>query len=334
MRLSDRSSGPGTRLGGTFGENETTGFKATKTASPPRMSDSPPLVSVVIPAYNRRDSVLQLLSDVSQQEGLPFEIIVVDDCSPDDTVAAIRTKFPAVQVIVNARNGGPAVSRNKGVRAARGEFIVGFDSDVTVPDRTLLRRTVETFRNHPEATGLAFRLFEPDGKTDDAPRWWHPLPIERFANARFPTHYFSGTGYAFRREPMIAAGLYPEILYMHYEEVELALRIVDQGGTILHCPDLPVLHHANPVAQRGKIRVFYKPRNQILLAVSCYPLTRAVFYLAPRLTVNLLVSLYQRHVGEYWSALVSAWRLFPSIHRAPIASRTWRRIRAMRKCPA
>ena len=292
----------------------------------------PPLISVVIPAYNRRDSVLQLLTDVFNQDGVTFEVIVVDDCSPDDTVAAITAKFPAVQVLRNAVNGGPAVSRNRGVRAARGEFIVGFDSDVTVPDRGLLARVATTFQHYPQATGLAFRLLSPDGQTDDAPRWWHPLPIEQYAGARFETHYFSGTGYAFRRQAMVTAGLYPEILYMHYEEVELAFRILDAGGTILHCPDLPVLHHAHPVAARNKIKVFYKPRNQILVALACYSWPRAVAYLIPRLGYNLLQALRHRHLGEFSQALASARKLAPQIlaARAPLKGATWRTIRQLK----
>jgi len=299
------------------------------------MNAETPVISVVIPAYNRRDSVLQLLADVYRQEAISFEVIVVDDCSPDDTVTAIARQFPAAKVLRNPVNSGPAVARNRGVREARGEFIVGFDSDVTVPDRTLLRRAADTFRRFPEATGLAFRLLEPDGKTDDTPRWWHPVPITRYANARFSTHYFSGTGYAFRRSAMIAAGLYPEILYMHYEEVELAFRILDQGGTILHCPDLPVLHHANPVAQRSKIKVFYKPRNQILVALACYSWPRAVAYLFPRLVYNGALSLLQRHPGEFWNALLSARALAPRIldTRMPLRAQTWSRIRQMRTQP-
>jgi GT2 family glycosyltransferase len=297
------------------------------------MKPEVPVVSVVIPSYNRRDSVLQLLADVYRQEGVSFEVIVVDDCSPDDTVAAIAHQFPATKILRNLVNSGPAVARNRGVRAAEGEFIVGFDSDVTVPDRTLLRRTVDAFRSFPEATGLAFRLLEPDGKTDDIARWWHPVPIARYANARFSTHYFSGTGYAFRRASMVAAGLYPEILYMHYEEVELAFRILDKGGTILHCPDLPVLHHANPVAQRSKIKVFYKPRNQILVALACYSWPRAITYLVPRLAYNFAASLIHRHPGEFFGALASARALAPQIlaARKPLQADTWRRISQLKK---
>jgi GT2 family glycosyltransferase len=300
------------------------------------MPSEKPLISVVIPAYNRRDSVLQLLTDVYRQRGVAFEVIVVDDCSPDDTVTAVTAQFSSVRVLRNSVNSGPAVARNRGIREACGEYVVGFDSDVTVPDPTVLRRVMETFRQFPRTTGLAFRLLAPDGKTEDALRWWHPVPVGRFAHERFETHYFSGTGYAFRREAMVAAGLYPEILYMHYEEVELAYRIIDCGGSIMHCPDLPVLHHANPIAQRSKIKAFYKPRNQILLALACYAWPRALAYLAPRFCYNAGMAMIHGHPGEFVRAMASAWKLAPRIlaSRAPLRAETWRRINLMRRADA
>lgn len=291
------------------------------------MTDQP-LISVVIPAFNRRDSVLQLLGGLQQQQGVSFEIIVVDDKSPDDTADAVAAAFPRVRVLRNEQNGGPAVSRNRGVRAARGLYVVGIDSDVTVTDTHLLRRVADTFQRFPKATGLAFRLLCPDGKTDDAPRWWHPVPLAGYADKRFATHYFSGTGYAFRRDEMIAAGLFPEVLYMHYEEVELAFRILDAGGTILHCPDLPVLHHAHPVSNRSKIKVFYKPRNQILVALTCYPWPRALAYLAPRLGYGLAMATIRRHLGEFAQAVASARALAPRClaARRPLQRSTWQTI--------
>ena len=98
------------------------------------------MLSIIIPSYNRRDLILGLLRDVYAQEAADFEVIVVDDCSPDDSVAAIRREFPQTQVLVNEKNSGPAVARNRGVLAAKGEFIVGFDSDVTIPDKFLLKK--------------------------------------------------------------------------------------------------------------------------------------------------------------------------------------------------
>ena len=202
------------------------------------------MISVVVPSYNRKDCVLALLADLEQQEGVDFEIIVVDDCSPDDTVDVVRSEFPNVRLYVNEKNGGPSVTRNRGIKEARGEIIVGFDSDVTVPDKDTLRRVEEHFKENPKTGGLAFRLFKPDGVSEDVGRWWHPLPVEEFATRSFETSYFSGTAYAFRKEVVMRAGLFPEIYYMHYEEVELAYRVLDQGDVILYTPNLSVLHHA------------------------------------------------------------------------------------------
>jgi GT2 family glycosyltransferase len=270
------------------------------------------MISVVIPSYNRRDCVLALLTDVYAQQGVEMEVIVVDDRSPDDSVEAIRRAFPQVTLLVNEKNGGPAVTRNRGIRAAKGDIVVGLDSDVTLPDKQLLAKVAARFRDLPQVTGLAFRLLKPDGKAEDTPRWWHPVPIAEYANREFFTSYFSGTAYAFRRDPLVSAGLYPEILYMHYEEVELAYRILDQGGSILHCPELVALHHANEVSRRSEVTVFYKPRNQVLLAAACLPSFKALRYVAPRLAYQFVKACRGGHLRDFMRAMRSASKLLPA----------------------
>ncbi len=291
------------------------------------------MISVVIPSYNRKDCILKLLEDVYAQDGAEFEVIVVDDTSPDDTVAAIRREFPQVTLLVNETNGGPCVTRNRGVLAAKGEIIVGFDSDVSIDDRRLLAKVRDAFLKSPEVTGFAFRLLMSDGVTDDKPRWWHPVAFESGRNRPFETDYFSGTGYAFRRGEMIAAGLYPEILYMHYEEVELAHRIIDGGGTIHYRPDFSVLHHANEVSRRSEIQVFYKPRNQILLAVSCLPFGKAIGYAVPRIFYQFAKAVKGGHLGDFRRAMKDALKksreLFPV--RKPLKLHTLKKIERLRK---
>lgn len=293
------------------------------------------MISVVIPSYNRRDGMLALLADLYQQEGAAFEIIVVDDCSPDDSVEAIRREFPAVKVFVNEANAGPAVTRNRGIREATGDLIVGFDSDVTIPDRSLLAKVDACFAKTGVA-GLAFHILKADGKSEDVGRWWHPLPIDGFAERQFLTSYFSGTAYAFRRDAVNAAGLYPELLYMHYEEVELAWRILDDGGSILYCPDLVAVHHANPVSRRNQVEVFLKPRNQILLAASCLPLVEALCYVLPRTGYQFFKACSRGHLVDFLRAMGSAANLFPRQWslRKPLRRETLGLIRRLRKAEA
>jgi GT2 family glycosyltransferase len=297
------------------------------------MRTDSPAVSVVVPAHGRRDAVLRLLADVYRQVGTSYEVIVVDDRGPEDIASAIAAEFPQTLVLQNEINRGPAVTRNRGIRHARGKIVVGFDSDVTLTDTTLLKRALDTFERLPEASVLAFRILTADGRSEDTPRWWHPLPIRQYADHSFVTSYFSGTGYAVRRAAVVEAGLFPELLYMHYEEVELAFRILDNGGSIVYCPDLKVQHHAHPVSRRGEVQTFYKPRNQILVALACYPWPRAFKYLVPRLAYNFMQATAHRHVITFGRALRSAWRLAPQIlsTRRPLKPDTWRRIADMRR---
>jgi GT2 family glycosyltransferase len=274
------------------------------------MDPSPPL-SVVIPAHNRCDSLLALLADVHRQQDVEFEVIVADDGSSFDPTERIKNAFPRAAVLRSEVNRGPAAARNRGILAARGRIVVGFDSDVTVPDPTVLRRVLDLFDARPEVHGIAFRLFQPDARTDDTARWWHPVPVARFAGRRFLTSYFSGTAYAFRREALLAAGLFPEIYFMHYEEVELAYRVLDSGGAILYAPEFGVVHHAHPVSRRSEIRMFYKPRNQLLLAAGCLPLFRALRYIAPRVVYQFLVAVKDGHLPGFCRALRSAGSKLP-----------------------
>lgn len=294
------------------------------------------MISVVIPSYNRRDCMLALLADVFRQRDVDFEVIVVDDASPDNSVEVIRREFPRVRLFVNPTNGGPCVSRNRGVLEAKGEWIVGFDSDVTLPDSRLLAKITARFAASPGVDGLSLRILKPDGVSDDVERWCHPRPVATHGSKAFFSSYFSGTAYAFRRDAVIAAGLYPELLYMHHEEVELAWRVLDGGGQILHVPDLAVLHHANPVSRRSQVEVFLMPRNQILLAASCLPLGQAVLYVLPRTTFQGLKAIARGHFPDFLRAMASAIDLLPQVwrRRKPLRSETLALLRTIKSSRA
>jgi glycosyltransferase involved in cell wall biosynthesis len=85
-------------------------------------------VSVLIPTYNRRRFVVEAVASVIAQDYEGLEIIVVDDGSTDDTVAALEKFGPAIRIIRTA-NQGPALARNTGMQAARGDYVAWLDSD-------------------------------------------------------------------------------------------------------------------------------------------------------------------------------------------------------------
>jgi len=87
-----------------------------------------PLVSVILPVYNREASIERAVRSVLAQSYRPFELIVVDDGSTDDTRRRLETFGSAISIVVQAHAGAYA-ARNAGMRHARGELIAFADSD-------------------------------------------------------------------------------------------------------------------------------------------------------------------------------------------------------------
>ena len=95
------------------------------------MTESHPLVSVVIPAYNRQDLIRRTIESVVAQDYPNIEIIVVDDCSKDNTESVIREYGNRIVYHRHERNMGAPATRNTGLKASRGEFVAFLDSDDT-----------------------------------------------------------------------------------------------------------------------------------------------------------------------------------------------------------
>jgi glycosyltransferase involved in cell wall biosynthesis len=106
------------------------------------------MISIVIPTYNSSRFMPNLLESIFKQAVEDMEVIIVDDCSKDDTVN-IAKKYP-VSVIQMEKNGGPARARNRGVNEAKGDIIFFLDSDVLVLDGTV-REVKKYFENNPSA---------------------------------------------------------------------------------------------------------------------------------------------------------------------------------------
>jgi len=87
-------------------------------------------ISVIIPVYNRGETITYCLESVFRQTLQPLEILVVDDCSIDQTVQIVlQYNHPLVRVIQLEKNSGAQAARNRGIQAAKGEWIAFLDSD-------------------------------------------------------------------------------------------------------------------------------------------------------------------------------------------------------------
>lgn len=89
-----------------------------------------PIVSVIMPAYNCAQFIQKAINSVLIQD-VPLELIIINDCSTDDTETVIMKNLPnsTIRYIKNKTNMGVARTRNKGVRYAKGKYVAFLDSD-------------------------------------------------------------------------------------------------------------------------------------------------------------------------------------------------------------
>jgi len=119
---------------------------------PGERSSRRPLVSVVIPTYKRarllRKAIISALAQEQAGELFDLEVIVVDDCSPDDT-PSVAAEFSSIQYIRLLRNSGASGARNAGIRAATGKYVALLDDDDEFLTHKLMVQ-VPLLEEHPE----------------------------------------------------------------------------------------------------------------------------------------------------------------------------------------
>ena len=92
------------------------------------LNETLPAISVIIPVYNAEKYIQQCLSSILIQTFQDYEVIVVDDCSTDDSIKIIELMMPIfkdkLKLIKRSKNSGsPAIPRNIGMRCSRGKYI-------------------------------------------------------------------------------------------------------------------------------------------------------------------------------------------------------------------
>lgn len=111
------------------------------------MISTAPIISVIIPTYNRKEIVCEAIQSVLQQEPKNFEIIVVDDGSTDGTADFLQSLNLPI-TIIKKENGGVSSARNAGIKASRGPYIAFLDSDdLWQPD--ILKSQLDYLESHP-----------------------------------------------------------------------------------------------------------------------------------------------------------------------------------------
>lgn len=224
-----------------------------------------PLVSVIIPTYNRAALIAKTIDNVFQQTYRKFELIIVDDGSTDDTASVLR-RYEDRARIITQRNAGPAVARNNGAKAARGEILAFQDSDDLWKPTKLERqiRLLEMDRSVPcclcdvvmrTVDGKPFTSFDHSvvRLCDEEGTWVNVLDV---LTTRF---VLFNQAAAIRRNAFERVGGFSEKL-RYLEDYDLPLRLSLEGPWMFIREPLVIYGEASPLSFSAEAR-----RDPVLL---------------------------------------------------------------------
>ena len=103
--------------------------------------------SIIIPAYNVENYVENAIESVKSQTFKDYEIVVVEDCSTDNTLDVLK-KRSDIKLIEHGKNKGLGGARNSGIQNSEGEYIIFLDADDVLYDNTILEKLNNTIGNN------------------------------------------------------------------------------------------------------------------------------------------------------------------------------------------
>ncbi|MBD2460524.1 glycosyltransferase [Oscillatoria sp. FACHB-1407] len=234
--------------------------------------------SIVIPTYNRKPILEKCLRALEYQHLAPdspvegYEVVVVDDGSTDGTVEWLRShssEFPHVRLFEQAHQ-GPAAARNLGVETARGDTIIFIDSDLVVTER-FLQSHADALRDGQKQLG-SDRLFT-YGRVINTCNFDDPTR-EPFKVTDFSAAYFATGNVAIARHWLEKVGLFDTRFQLYgWEDLELGVRLKQQGLTLIKCPEAVGYHWHPPFAlsqipklidreiQRGRMGILFYQKH-------------------------------------------------------------------------
>jgi GT2 family glycosyltransferase len=223
-------------------------------------------LTICISSYNTRALLRNCLRSVYEHtQGISFEVICVDDNSPDGSADMVAADFPAVILVRNKTNQLYARNQNASLRMSRARYACLLDSD-TVLTGNAFKALVQFMDAHPEAAVCAPRLLNLDGSVQHHVRGfpgaaifllqainWHQLfPKSRLMNRYYNTNFdysraqpvdsIGTSAYVVRRSTWENAGLLDERFRLALVDLSYNYMLRQKGYQVFYTPCAEVIH--------------------------------------------------------------------------------------------
>lgn len=124
-----------------------------------------PQISIIIPLYNKENCIRDTLDSVLSQSYEDFEIVVVNDGSKDNSVAVVESMCDSRIRLINKENEGVSKTRNRGIKEAKGEWLLFLDADDTM-ENGCLQALIDLGQLYPQANVLCGNFITKTEKED------------------------------------------------------------------------------------------------------------------------------------------------------------------------
>lgn len=288
------------------------------------MSETQPLISIIIVNWNGRKWLEKCLDSLYQQTYKDFEIIFVDNASTDDSVHLVRKLYPEVIIVQNKHNDGFAGGNNKGFGYSNGKYILLLNNDTWV-EESYLENFVKAFEKIPQAGCIQSKILLMDQKDvlDVCGSYWTSSTFlyhygHGASNAlpmyNSPKPFFSNKGASMmiRRTVIEKAGeLFDDDFWCYYEETDFCHRVWLMGYECWYYPKA-VAHHANGGTSlnfQNDFIHFHNFKNKLLSFLKNFETTTLIRVIPMYLFLNGGLSLYwlfcgkKRHFTAFYKAL-------------------------------
>lgn len=269
---------------------------------------STPLVSIIVVNYNTSNEVLDLLASLEQSTYRDYEVILVDNDSPNDDLSLVEASYPSVQIIISKKNLGFAGANNLGIDAAKGTYCLFLNPDTCVTP-LFLEPLIATLEQNPK-----IGLVSPKIKYYDSPELIQYAGTSRMSKYTMRSNSYSKhkeddpenskakfTGYGHGAAMMLPkavidkVGKMNESYFLYYEEIDWCERIHKQGYKVYYQADSIIYHKESVSIQKeSPLKIFYLSRNRLLFAKIHYKMLPFIFY-----WFYTLVVLVPKHILKY-----------------------------------
>lgn len=233
------------------------------------------LISVIMPAYNAKKTLPMAVRSVLAQSWKNLELIIIDDCSTDET-ASLAQSFsqadPRVRVLRNETNSGASITRHNGVAAARGQWLAFLDSDDAWAETKLEKQMAVQKQRDADLvfTGSAFMDSESNAKS-----WTLHVPDTIHYRKLLKQNLISNSSVVVRKDRYVECEYLGEGLH---EDFVCWMRML-RGGALACGIDEPLLiYRLSPNSKSGnKLKAAKMNWNAYRAAGLCVP--EAAYYM-------------------------------------------------------